>query len=116
MEFTKSKIWKNLKSAKEVYREKPFYINLKAADIYKEETEEEVLVQGIIDLYYIDKDEKLILVDYKTDFVKDKTGKELIDKYKEQLELYKMALEQALERKVDKILIYSTSLKKEIEL
>ena len=116
LEFTKSKIWKNLKSAKEVYREKPFYINLKAADIYKEETEEEVLVQGIIDLYYIDKDEKLILVDYKTDFVKDKTGKELIDKYKEQLELYKMALEQALERKVDKILIYSTSLKKEIEL
>ena len=69
LEFTKSNIWKELKTAKEIEKEKPFYINVPAKEIYKENTEENILVQGIIDLYYIDKDNNLNLVDYKTDYV-----------------------------------------------
>ena len=68
--FTKSSIWKELREAKEVYKEKPFYINVPAKEIYEEKIEENVLVQGIIDLYYIDKNDSLVLVDYKTDYVK----------------------------------------------
>ena len=73
-----------------------------------------ILVQGIIDLYYITKDDKLVLCDYKT----DKLDKEedFILRYKEQLNLYKEALEKALLRKVDKTIIYSTSLNKMIEI
>lgn len=112
--FTKSNIWEELKTAKEVQKEKPFYINIKAKEIYGEDTEEEVLVQGIIDLYYITYDDKLILVDYKTDRVK--TEKELIEKYKTQLDIYKDALEKALRKKVDKIYIYSVHLNKGIEI
>jgi ATP-dependent helicase/nuclease subunit A len=51
--FMKTKIWKELKSAKEVHKEKPFYINLPASEVYEEDINENVLVQGIIDLYYV---------------------------------------------------------------
>ena len=78
------------------------------------ELEENILVQGIIDLYYINKNNELVLVDYKTDFVQNEN--ELIEKYKVQLELYKTALEEALQRKVDKVYIYSTQLEKNIYL
>ena len=105
--FTKSVIWKDLKQAKEVYKEKPFYISLPASEIYNDNADEKIIVQGIIDLYYIDKDDKLVLVDYKTDYIQSNDGNELIEKYSEQLNLYKKALEEALHRKVDKVCIYS---------
>jgi len=72
------------------------------------------LVQGIIDLYYINQKNELVLLDYKTDYVENGKEKELKNKYLEQLKIYKQALEQALQRKVDKVYIYSTYLDKEI--
>lgn len=116
LEFTKSNIWKDLKEAKEIYREKPFYINILAKDIYEEDVEENILVQGIIDLYYIDKNDNLILVDYKTDYIEKGKEKELINKYKKQLETYEKALEQAYNKKVCKKVIYSTWLGREIKI
>ena len=53
---------------------------LPASEIYGSDAKEKILVQGIIDLYYINKNDELILLDYKTDFVKKET--DLIDKYK----------------------------------
>lgn len=114
--FTQSIIWKYLKEAKEVYQERPFYINMPAKEIYKQDIEENILVQGIIDLYYIDKNDNLILVDYKTDYVENGKEAELIDKYKEQLNLYSRALEQGLGRQPYKTYIYSTHLNKAIEV
>ena len=103
-----------MKNSKEVQREKPFYINIPIKEIYKQELEGDILVQGVIDLYFIDEQDKLVLVDYKTDYVDDE--KELIKKYKIQLQIYKNALEQALERKVDEVKIYSTWRNKEINV
>ena len=97
-----------------IEREKPFYINIPAKDIYDKNVDEKILVQGIIDLYYINEKGELILVDFKTDYVPNKEEKILIDKYKVQLNLYKTALESALERKVNRTYIYSTYLDKEI--
>ncbi len=116
LEFTKSKIWKDLKTAKEVEREKPFYINVPAKKIYKQETNENILVQGIIDLYYIDKDDNLNLVDYKTDYVEVENEQKLVEKYKKQLDLYKEALEETYKKKVTNIYIYSVYLNKEIKI
>lgn len=115
LQFTKSNIWKELKEAKEIQKEKPFYINIPAKEIYEEETEENILVQGVIDLYYIDKFDKLKLVDYKTDYVENNDENQLIDKYRNQLELYSKALEESFRKKVDKKYIYSVYLGKEIE-
>ena len=113
--FTKSTIWKELRKAKTVEKEKPFYINIPAKEIYNQEIEEDILVQGIIDLYYINGNDELVLVDYKTDYVEKGKEEELLNKYRKQLDLYKRALESALNRKVDKVYIYSVYLEKEIE-
>ncbi len=114
LKFTKSGIYQEMKRAKEIQKEKPFYINIPGKDIYSEEVEEDILVQGIIDLYYINQNNELILVDYKTDFVEKE--EDIINKYKKQLELYKQALEKALQRKVNHTYIYSTFLGKELEI
>lgn len=116
LEFTKSKIWEELKNAKEIYQEKPFYINIPAKEIYDEEINETILVQGIIDLYYIDENDNIVLLDYKTDYVEKEKEYELKEKYFKQLELYKKALEESLNKKVSKTYIYSVYLGKEIEI
>lgn len=114
LQFTKSNIWQELRKAKLVEKEKAFYINLPADYIYNNGLKDEILIQGIIDLFYINEQDELILVDYKTDYVKDE--EELLEKYNKQLELYEMALEQSLNKKVSKKYIYSTHLNKEILL
>ena len=115
LKFTKSDIWEELKNAKEVHREEPFYMTIPAKEIYKKDVEEKILVQGVIDLYYIDKNNNLVLLDYKTDYLEN-GAEELIQKYDSQLQLYKKALDDALNRKVDKIYIYSTYLGKAIKI
>lgn len=116
LEFTKSEIWRELKTAKLIEREKPFYLNIPANTIYNEEIEETILVQGVIDLYYVNKNNELILVDYKTDYIEKDKKYELVNKYKKQLELYQEALEQSFNKKVSKKYIYSTCLGQAIEI
>ena len=113
-QFTKSKIWEEMIHAHAVHREKAFYISIPAKEVFDKELEEKILVQGVIDLYYINEQNELILVDFKTDYVEDRNEQILVDKYNIQLKLYKRALEDALQRKVDKVYIYSTYLEKEI--
>ena len=57
-----------------------------------------------------------MLLDYKTDFVKEGEEEILIERHTPQLLLYKQALESALEKKVDRIYIYSITLGKEIQI
>lgn len=105
-QYTKSKLFEELRQAKEVHKEQPFYINIPAKDVVSEaeNSKKNILVQGIIDLYYIDKNNNLILIDFKTDYISNEPNakEKILDKYKVQLEIYKTALEQALCRKVNK--------------
>ena len=115
-QFTKSNIWQEMTEAQVVEREKPFYINIPAQEIYEKDLEEKVLVQGVIDLYYISSNGELVLVDFKTDYVPNKNEQILIERYSSQLQLYKRALESATGKRVDKTYIYSTYLEKEIKI
>ena len=108
-----SDFMRRLKNAKEIKKEVPFYTYIDTKEVYNTERSENILVQGIIDLYFIDENDKLILVDYKTDYTQD--GNDLIDKYKVQLEIYKKALEESLNQKVEETYIYSIYLNKEIK-
>ena len=109
--YTQSSLWHELKEAKEIHKEEPFYITIPAKDIFEEaEASETILVQGIIDLYYINKEGKLILVDYKTDYVPNGDVSKLEEKYKVQLELYKKALENATGEKVEKAIIWALNM------
>ena len=116
LKFTKTKIFEELKNAKEYHKEAPFYINVPANRVVNTSLNENVIVQGIIDLYYITNDDKLVLLDFKTDFVKFGEEEILIKRHKPQLMLYKDALEKGLNRKVDYVYIYSTKLGKEIKI
>lgn len=105
-QYTKSQLFEELRQAKEVHKEQPFYINIPAKYVVSEaeNSKKNILVQGIIDLYYIDKNNNLILIDFKTDYISNEPNakEKILEKYKVQLEIYKTALEQALGRKVNK--------------
>ena len=91
-----------------LYREKQFYIAMNADDIYESEThapsDQMVVVQGIIDAYFIEDDE-IVLVDYKTDHVEK--PEDLVKRYHVQLDEYAKTLEQLNGLKVKEKLIYS---------
>ena len=74
---------------------------------------EKVILQGIIDAFIMEE-EGIILVDYKTDRVKD--GEELRNRYQKQIDLYSEALEQILGKKVKRRVLYSLSLGEEVDL
>lgn len=105
-QYTKSQLFEELRQAKEVHKEQPFYINIPAKDVVSEaeNSKKNILVQGIIDLYYIDKNDNLTLIDFKTDYISNEPNakEKILEKYKVQLEIYKTALEQALGRTVNK--------------
>ncbi len=102
--YTQSELFKKLKKAKQIYKEQPFYINLPAKEIFKEAkeagSEKNILVQGMIDLYYIDEQDQVHLVDFKTDYVPKGKEKQVAQKYQVQMDIYQKALEQALGKPV----------------
>lgn len=115
--FAKSPLAGRMKAAaqrEQFYREQPFVIAMPANQIREEyETEEEILVQGIIDAYFEEED-GLVLVDYKTDKVQKGQEKELVEKYKVQMQYYKKALEMITDKEVKEIYIYSTGIGKAV--
>lgn len=77
-------------------------------------SEELVVVQGVIDAYF-EENGKLILVDYKTDFVPKEGGEAiLVERYGTQLDYYQYALEKITGKSVSERMIYSFTLKKTI--
>jgi ATP-dependent helicase/nuclease subunit A len=99
-----------------LYKERQFVMGIKANEINKSfHSEELVLVQGIIDVYFKEGD-RWILLDYKTDNVDKKHGEEILRKrYKVQMDYYQKALEQLTGICVSERIIYSFALGKEIK-
>lgn len=109
----KSDLGKRIKDADKmdkVSREKSFFIN-------KDKDREGTMVVGVIDLFF-EEDNKLVIVDYKTDYIpKEKDPKKVFkDRYKVQISYYKDALERITLKKVKETYIYSTHLDKEIKI
>lgn len=100
---------------RKVKKEQPFVLGVEAERIYPEnkgkESGEFLLVQGIIDLFFEENGE-LVLLDYKTDRVR--TEEELTQRYRVQLDYYQEALEKSFGRRVKERWIYSFTLGKEI--
>lgn len=98
-----------------LYREQQFYMGMKPSEISEKYAgnEDTVVVQGIIDAYFIEGDE-LVLLDYKTDRVKNID--ELKDRYHVQLELYAKTLEKLTGMRVKEKLIYAFHFDDSLEL
>lgn len=112
LRFFQSGLGKRMqKAAKagQLYKEQPFVLGIPANELYPEtESREPVLVQGIIDAFFIEEN-AIVLMDYKTDYVKQDAKEELSKKYKPQLEYYKRALEQLYELPVKEMWFYAFS-------
>ena len=105
--LTDSPLGKRMKKAAangKLYREKQFVMGIPAREMGDWDSDERVLIQGIIDVYF-EEDGRLILVDYKTDHV-DKP-KVLIHRYATQIDYYTRALEQITGKKVAEKYLYS---------
>ena len=97
-----------------LHREQPFVLGLSANRLNTDFPEDEtVLIQGIIDVY-LEEEDGIVLADYKTDLVKD--PKELILRYRVQLNYYEEALVRLTGKCVKEKLIYSFGLEQEITL
>lgn len=108
--FLESSLAGRMQAAKvrgELYREQPFVIGLPGSEVDEAAPEELVLIQGIMDVFFCEN-EGLVVVDYKTDRVKE--AEELAEKYRAQLEYYEKALTMMTGKTVRERLIYSFTL------
>lgn len=116
LNFYRSSIGLRLLSSKSINRETPFVLNKKASKVLDlQDCDENVLIQGIIDCYF-EEDDELVLIDYKTDYILEGNLEDMVNKYRGQMALYKEALERITERKVKEIYIYSFELNKEVRV
>ena len=127
--FFSSKLFKEISTAKWLKREQRFNILLPARlftknDILYEKIKgEDLLVQGVIDIFFENADGKLILCDYKTDHLtKDELSspelarQKLEDAHADQLSYYAEALRAMIGKYPDKVLIYSLPLGDAVEI
>lgn len=100
-----------------VYREEQFSAKLNPSLVFDEyenvDTDAEIIVQGAVDVAF-EENGKLVIVDYKTDRVKDISKLAIL--YKKQLELYRLAMEQSTEMTVSECIICSVHLGEYIKI
>lgn len=101
-----SEFFKELENADVVYAEKDFVYRY-----VENSSSEEILLQGIVDLMYV-KDDKIYIVDYKTDRAFNEDI--FLQRYTEQLSLYGLALGDILGKEVASKILYSFELDKSI--
>lgn len=115
--FLNSELVERVLKSEEYHREYRFTVKINATDydsnIPAEFSESKIIMQGAVDLAFEENGE-VVIVDYKTDRVKDIS--KLSEMYSKQVELYKKALEETMERRVKEIIIYSVHLGEQIKI
>lgn len=99
----------------DLFREQPFVLGVPAEEVQEkyEGSGEWMLVQGIIDAFFYEEEE-IVLLDYKTDRLY--TEEAFRERYQVQLSYYRKALERLTGKHVKEIYIYSFALGREIRL
>lgn len=98
-----------------LFREQQFVLEVPADTVRPEWSgQETMLIQGIIDAFFVE-DGRIVLLDYKTDFVKPQEASSLYDKYEVQLDYYRLALERLLKLPVAEKIIYSFCLDRTLQ-
>ena len=93
-----------------LYREQPFVLGIDAKRLDSELPEgEKVLIQGIIDVFFVEKGE-IVLLDYKTDVIESLQA--LWNRYSVQIQYYEEALTKLMKQPVKEKILYSFYLEK----
>ena len=105
----KSGLFDRVLQSPRVWREERFTVKIAPSQVFEDSDDDTpvIVMQGAVDLAF-EENGRLVIVDYKTDRVRD--IRKLAALYKKQLELYRAALEQSLEMKVSECIICSVAL------
>lgn len=129
--FSDTSLFRDVLASREVYREMRFNAALPASDFTRdpllreelEKTGRDITVQGVVDLVYRDSENRIILVDYKTDrmSVSERRDRRLAEaklqeRHGVQLFYYREALERMFNERVYRTLIYSLALGDTVEI
>lgn len=119
-DFILSPICQRMLSSGKFYREVPFNIELPFEELYPKAdievyTEDNILLQGVIDCYF-EENNKIILIDYKTDYIKNREFESIKKRYNIQISYYSKALELLTGLPVSERYIYLFSMGELVEM
>ena len=116
--FINSELIKLVSKSKFCQTEIAFTTSKKAKELYDDsESDIDVILQGVVDLFIKISDEEAIIVDYKTDHVTSRNGEEVLrDRHREQLRIYKEAVAEYYKLNNIKTYVYSYVLSSLIEI
>ncbi|HQE66678.1 MAG TPA: helicase-exonuclease AddAB subunit AddA [Bacillota bacterium] len=108
--FLNSDLGRRMTEAGRLYREMPFTMEVECSEVFGSKAGcghegETVVLQGIIDCWF-EEEGKLVLVDYKTDYVPEGELSRIKEKYRTQIEYYARALSQITGKEVSGKYIY----------
>ncbi len=116
--FLSTELGKKVLSSKKVFKEQRFTVNISASEVRKDlphdAKEEKVILQGAVDCSFLGEDNKLHIIDFKTDRIESLD--ELVKNHALQLNLYKKALSQISDYEIGKCYLYSFFLGKSVEV
>ena len=113
--FFASSLYGEIKKSPAVVHEKRFNVLLPARALLGREGD--VMVQGVVDLYFENEDGTLTLVDFKTDRVRAEDGEAtLLERHGAQLRLYAPCVEAFCEKRVSRLCLYSFALNRTVEV
>lgn len=127
--FFESKLFEEMRAAPELHREVRFNMFYPASELtdqaeLKESLENEsVLVQGVIDCFFKNRDGSMTVVDYKTDHFagedlknRDAVRQTLVQRHQRQLSYYRKACETLTGCRVSRLQLYSFALGEAVDL
>lgn len=107
--FFDSSLGRRMRAAEKVYREMAFNIEISPQEVFVDEEyydyDDKILLQGVIDCYFIEKG-KTVLLDYKTDYIDGDEREYANQRYGIQIAYYSKALERVLGKNIDEKYIY----------
>lgn len=87
-----------------ILKEQKFVMNIPYNEVVKSDITEKIIIQGIIDLLIINK-EDIVLIDYK---LSNKSNIDIKNTYKKQIELYAMAISKQFKLPIKKYILNLT--------
>ena len=115
--FFRSELGGRLRRAERVEREFKFSLLAPAADYYPEAGPgEEVLLQGVVDCWFVEEDGTVTVVDFKTDRVSQDGADRRALEYRPQLDAYARALSQAAGLAVKRRCLWFFNIGRTVEL
>ena len=113
--FFKSPLGKKICNAKNVIREFKFSVLCDASQYYPDSTDDQILLQGVVDLALIE-DDGITVLDFKTDRATEDSLYILSEKYKPQVRAYVNALTRIYQKPIKSAMLYFFSLNQFVDV